>query len=107
MAPASEALHRELGKRLKALIPYVLIIVGVTLFYSLAPDVKLDEFSAPRGAPGDDAGNSRLLNISHSGKKRKEDRRPIESAIRGATNDTTTHRGRCCSSWGYPSVLVA
>lgn len=91
MAPASEALPESL-KRLKALIPYVLIIVGVTLFYSLALDVKLDEFSAPRVLP---VMMLAILVFEHFAfrKEKKEDRRPIESAIRGATNDTTTHIG--------------
>ena len=33
---------------LQPLVPYVLVIIAVVLFYRLALDVKMDEFSAPR-----------------------------------------------------------
>jgi TRAP-type C4-dicarboxylate transport system permease large subunit len=92
MAPASEALPESL-RRLKALVPYALIIVGVTLFYSLALDVKLDEFSAPRVLPVMMLAILVYEFFVYRKAPKMEDRRPLESSIRGATNDTTTHIG--------------
>lgn len=50
LAPVSEALPKMLAA-LKPLTPYILIMVGVTLFYKYPLDTHLDEFSASRILP--------------------------------------------------------
>ncbi len=92
LAPASEAFPESV-RRLRPILPYALIIVGVTLFYGLLLDVRLDEFSAPRVLP---VMMLAILVYEHLMTRRKADvgeRKPVEAAVRGATSDTTTHIG--------------
>ncbi|MDI9243952.1 TRAP transporter large permease subunit [Marinobacter sp. CHS3-4] len=102
LAPASDAMAPMLSA-LKKLIPYVLVIAVVVLFYRWALDVSMDEFSAPRLLPVimlailvyehfslrkkkseviDDAGNR--VQVNHQG---------LERSLRSATNDTTAEIG--------------
>lgn len=96
LAPSSEALP-VMVQAFRPLIPYVLVIVAVVLFYRLALDVRMDEFSAPRLLPvimlailvyehvSQKHGRGQASDeISHQG---------LEHSLRGATNDTTAEIG--------------
>ncbi|MDX1635569.1 MAG: C4-dicarboxylate ABC transporter, partial [Marinobacter sp.] len=50
LAPVAQALPASLAA-LRPLLPYALVMAGVILFYSLALNVAMDEFSAPRILP--------------------------------------------------------
>src|SRR5690554_7963004 len=50
LAPVAEAFPASLTA-LRPLVPYVLVMVAVVLFYRFALDVTMDEFSAPRLLP--------------------------------------------------------
>jgi TRAP-type C4-dicarboxylate transport system permease large subunit len=92
LAPVAEAFPESL-RRLKLLVPYVLIIVAVTVFYSLLLDVHLDEFSAPRVLPVMLLAILLYEHLITRKEKLVSERKPVEAAIRGATSDTTTHIG--------------
>ncbi|MFE8070174.1 TRAP transporter large permease subunit [Marinobacteraceae bacterium S3BR75-40.1] len=97
-APIGEALPATL-KAFKPLIPYALVIVAVIVFYSLALNVGMDEFSAPRILPVMMIG---ILIYEHLryGPRRKDkpvhdDDNPhgLERNIRKSTNETTSEIG--------------
>lgn len=97
LAPVREALP-AMGRQLLPLIPYALVIVGVVLFYRLALDVSMDEFSAPRVLPVIMLGILVYEAISRRLKKRHNaepaaEHKSIETSMRGATNDTTSEIG--------------
>lgn len=97
LAPVSEALPAMLAS-FRPLIPYIICIVGIVLFYRYAVNVKLDEFSAARILP---VMMLAILIYEHIVKKDMlaEDGKTttphtgIESCIRGATNQTTAEIG--------------
>lgn len=91
LAPAGEAFP-QMSRALRALLPYVLIIAGVILFYHWVLDVKLNEFSAPRILP---VMMLAILLYEHiiTRKEKGEERKTVENSIRSATNETTTHIG--------------
>lgn len=96
LAPAGEALPAML-RQLVPLVPYVLVIAGVVLFYRWALDVGMDEFSAPRILP---VIMLAILIYEHITLKRarhadgdRVNHQGIERSIRGATNDTTSEIG--------------
>ncbi len=83
---------------LKPLIPYIICVVGVVLFYRYAVNVKLDEFSAARILP---VMMLVILIYEHITKKESvsedgkttEPHKGIETCIRHATNQTTAEIG--------------
>ncbi len=95
LAPSSVALPAML-QALKPLVPYVLVIVLVVVFYRLALDVRMDEFSAPRLLP---VILLAILVYEHfsAGARRSDtddpDKPGLERSIRNATNDTTAEIG--------------
>lgn len=96
LAPASEAVPAML-QAIRPLIPYVLVIAGVVLFYRVALDVKMDEFSAPRLLP---VILLAILVYEHVSLKKDRQRlsgelhhQGLERSVRGATNDTTAEIG--------------
>jgi len=96
LAPSAEAFP-AMTQALKPLIPYVLVIAAVVLFYRLALDVSMDEFSAPRLLP---VIMLAILVYEHvslknrSGKASGEiNHQGLERSLRGATNDTTAEIG--------------
>ena len=96
LAPVATALPASI-RALWPLLPYALVMAGVILFYSLALDVAMDEFSAPRILP------VILLSIlvyehlrarRHSGQAEPDSGRfSLERSVRNATNDTTSEIG--------------
>ncbi|OZG75138.1 C4-dicarboxylate ABC transporter [Hahella sp. CCB-MM4] len=96
LAPASEALPAMI-RAFRPLVPYILVIAAVTLFYRYALDVSLNEFSAARILP---VMMLSILIYEHVARKKdtpevKEGREHggVERALRVATNETTTHIG--------------
>lgn len=96
LAPSSQALP-EMLQALKPLIPYVLVIAVVVLFYRYALDVGMDEFSAPRLLP---VIMLAILLYEHISLKNRRGRasgeinhQGLERSVRGATNDTTAEIG--------------
>ncbi|MEC7376546.1 MAG: TRAP transporter large permease subunit, partial [Pseudomonadota bacterium] len=96
LAPSSEAFPAML-QALKPLVPYVLVIAAVVLFYRLALDVGVDEFSAPRLLP---VIMLAILVYEHVRLKNRKGRasgevnhQGLERSLRGATNDTTAEIG--------------
>ncbi|OZB20752.1 MAG: C4-dicarboxylate ABC transporter [Marinobacter sp. 34-60-7] len=94
LAPVAQALPASVGA-LRPLVPYVLVIVAVVLFYRLALDVRMDEFSAPRLLP---VIMLAILVYEHlQGRRARKtgvDPSPgLEQSVRGATNDTTAEIG--------------
>lgn len=96
LAPASQALP-AMGQAFKALVPYILVIVGVVLFYRFALDVSMDEFSAPRLLPVIMLAVLLYEHITLKGGKGKAsgeiNHQGLERSVRGATNDTTAEIG--------------
>jgi len=96
LAPSSEAFPAMI-RALKPLIPYVLVIAVVVLFYRFALDVTMDEFSAPRLLP---VIMLAILLYEHVRLKNRRGRaageinhQGLERSLRGATNDTTAEIG--------------
>jgi TRAP-type C4-dicarboxylate transport system permease large subunit len=96
LAPASEAFGPMLSA-LKQLVPYVLVIVVVVLFYRLALNVSMDEFSAPRLLP---VIMLAILVCEHfslgrkkAGEQAQVNHQGLERSVRSATNDTTAEIG--------------
>ena len=96
LAPSSEALP-VMVQAFRPLIPYVLVIVAVVLFYRLALDVRMDEFSAPRLLP---VIMLAILVYEHVSQKHGRgqasdeiNHQGLEHSLRGATNDTTAEIG--------------
>ena len=102
--PAREALPESI-RRLRPILPYVVIIAAVVMFFSLVLDRRLDEFSAPIILPfillcfllyeyvlskktGTDLGLD--TDLTSGGDPRP---RGFEAALRHATNETTGHIG--------------
>jgi len=83
---------------LRPLIPYIICIAGVVLFYRFAVNVKLDEFSAARILP---VMMIVILIYEHITKKESVDddgitaipHKGIETCVRHATNQTTAEIG--------------
>ncbi len=96
LAPASEALA-PMFSALKQLVPYFLVIAGVVLFYKLALDVSMDEFSAPRILPVIMLAILVYEHFSHGTKKARAaaqvNHQGLERSVRSATNDTTAEIG--------------
>lgn len=96
LAPASEALPAMI-QALRALVPYILVIVGVVLLYRFALDVRMDEFSAPRLLP---VIMLSILLYEHVSLRRRRGQdsgdachQGLERSLRSATNDTTAEIG--------------
>ena len=96
LAPSSEAFPATI-QALRPLVPYVLVIALVVLFYRLALDVRMDEFSAPRLLP---VIMLAILVYEHVSLKSRRGRasgevnhQGLERSLRGATNDTTAEIG--------------
>ncbi|KEF33035.1 TRAP-type C4-dicarboxylate transport system, large permease component [Marinobacter nitratireducens] len=96
LAPSSVAFPAMI-QALKPLIPYVLVIAAVVLFYRFALDVKMDEFSAPRLLP---VIMLAVLLYEHVSLKKRRGKtsgelnhQGLERSLRGATNDTTAEIG--------------
>ncbi|MBY5937525.1 TRAP transporter large permease subunit [Marinobacter nauticus] len=96
LAPAADAFPASI-QALRPLIPYVIVIAAVVLFYRLALDVKMDEFSAPRLLP---VIMLAILVYEHISLKNGRGRasgeinhQGLERSVRGATNDTTAEIG--------------
>lgn len=96
LAPSSEAFPATI-QALRPLVPYVLVIALVVLFYRLALDVRMDEFSAPRLLP---VIMLAILVYEHVSLKNRRGRasgevnhQGLERSLRGATNDTTAEIG--------------
>ncbi len=96
MAPIGEAFPAMI-REFKALLPYILVIAGVVLFYRFALEVKMDEFSAPRVLPVMLLGVLLYEHITLRGNKKNVsgeiDHQGLESSIRSATNETTSEIG--------------
>ncbi|ENO15452.2 C4-dicarboxylate ABC transporter [Marinobacter nanhaiticus D15-8W] len=95
LAPVAEALPAML-RALVPLIPYVLVVAVVVLFYRWALDVGMDEFSAPRILPVIMLAILVYEHLAFRKRGRKEaapKHQGIERSIRGATNDTTSEIG--------------
>lgn len=96
LAPSSEAFPAMLAA-LKPLVPYVLVIVAVVLFYRFALDVRVDEFSAPRLLPVILLAILVFEHVSLKGRKDHDgveiNHQGLERSIRSATNDTTAEIG--------------
>ncbi|GAA3921948.1 TRAP transporter large permease subunit [Litoribacillus peritrichatus] len=94
-APMAEALPEAL-RLLKPILPYVLVLVSVVLFYHYVLDTALNEFSAPRVLPVILLG---FLLYEHFTRKRFEgneeepEYRGIEHSTRTSINETTAHIG--------------
>ncbi|TVP55697.1 MAG: TRAP transporter large permease subunit [Halomonadaceae bacterium] len=109
LAPVAEALPQTLAN-LRPLLPYVLVIAGVVLFYRFGLDVAMNEFSAPRILPlmliavlvyealrfrGQQM-HTAAGSFRHGG---------LESSVRGATNDTTAEIGALLLLFGLSISL--
>lgn len=103
IAPFSQALPQSI-KLLKPLIPYVVVIAGVVMFFSHILDRRLDEFSAPIILPVILLAILMYEYVFTSKKKREADKeaaardgyerpRGFEHAVRIATSETTVHIG--------------
>lgn len=95
LAPASEAFPAMIHA-FRALVPYILVIVGVVMLYRFALDVRMDEFSAPRLLP---VIMLSILLYEHVSLRRRgqdsggECHQGLERSLRSATNDTTAEIG--------------
>ncbi|HLV77889.1 MAG TPA: TRAP transporter large permease subunit [Marinobacter sp.] len=94
LAPAAEALPVSF-RALRPLVPYVLVIAAVVVFYRLALNVQMDEFSAPRLLP---VIMLAVLVYEYFSRKPQakasgDDYGGLEASVRGATNDTTAEIG--------------
>jgi TRAP-type C4-dicarboxylate transport system permease large subunit len=96
LAPPSEAVG-PMFAALRQLVPYVLVIAAVVLFYRLALNVSMDEFSAPRLLP---VIMLAILVYEHFSLGRKKagtevpaNHQGLERSVRSATNDTTAEIG--------------
>jgi TRAP-type C4-dicarboxylate transport system permease large subunit len=97
LAPISVALP-EMLRQIRPLIPYIICMAAVIMFYKYAVNVQLDEFSAARILPvmmlsiliyehftkPDSVSDDRKSTTPHKG---------IEACIRHATNQTTAEIG--------------
>ncbi|WP_338140890.1 TRAP transporter large permease subunit [Marinobacter suaedae] len=97
LAPANQALPAML-EALKPLVPYVVVIAAVVLFYRFALNVQMDEFSAPRLLPVIMLGilvyeHFRFKKDPGHASAKVEDVKGLEKSLRGATNDTTAEIG--------------
>jgi len=96
LAPASEAFPAMVAA-FKNLVPYILVITAIVLFYRWALDVKIDEFSAARVLPVIMLGILFYEHITLRGNKKNVsgeiDHKGLESSIRTATNETTSEIG--------------
>jgi len=108
IAPFSEAISPTLDKA-KQLIPYIVVLLAVVLFYRFALNSKLDEFSAPIILP------VVLIAILYFEKNffktpegYEDEDRPKEFglSLRVATTDTTVHIGSLLLLMGV-SLVVA
>ncbi len=97
LAPVSEALPQTIYA-IRPLIPYIICMVGVVMFYRFAVNVRLDEFSAARILP---VMMLAILIFEHITKKESvsddglstNPHTGIETCIRTATNQTTAEIG--------------
>lgn len=95
-APASSALP-EMVQAMRPLIPYVLVVLAVILFYYWVLEVKVDEFSAPRILPVMMLGILLYEHLRFKGSKKKItgefDHQGLEKSVRESTNQTTSEIG--------------
>lgn len=95
-APVSEAFP-AMVREFKALIPYILVIAVIVIFYRFALDVKIDEFSAARVLPVIMLGILFYEHITLKGSKQNVsgeiNHKGLEKSIRTATNETTSEIG--------------
>lgn len=95
-APASEALPGML-KAVMPLVPYILVMVGIVLFYRWGLNVKLDEFSAPRILPVMLLGVLVYEHFRYREERKAgfnpEQNKGLEGSLRSATNLTTSEIG--------------
>ncbi len=97
LAPISVAFP-EMVRQIRPLVPYILCMAAVVLFYRFAINVKLDEFSAARVLP---VMMLSILIYEHFTKPNSvsddgltsEPHKGIETSIRHATNQTTAEIG--------------
>ncbi|WP_250655513.1 TRAP transporter large permease subunit [Alkalimarinus coralli] len=96
IAPVGEAFP-AMVKEFKHLVPYILVVAGIILFYRFALEVKMDEFSAPRVLPVLLLGILLYEHITLKGGKQNVtgeiNHQGLEKSIRSATNETTSEIG--------------
>jgi TRAP-type C4-dicarboxylate transport system permease large subunit len=97
LTPVQQAVP-EMLSAFRPLIPYILILVGVTLFYKYLVNVNLDEFSASRILPVMMIGIliyehfTKPASISDDGKSTVP-HKGFEASVRHATNQTSAEIG--------------
>lgn len=95
-APASEAIPAMVAA-FKPLVPYILVVAGIVLFYRFALEVHMDEFSAPRVLPVLLLGILIYEHITLKGGNKSVsgeiNHQGLEKSIRSATNETTSEIG--------------
>ncbi|UZE96551.1 TRAP transporter large permease subunit [Alkalimarinus alittae] len=96
LAPAGEAFPAMI-REFKHLVPYILVVAGIVLFYRFALEVRMDEFSAPRVLPVLLLGILLYEHITLKGGKKSVsgeiNHQGLEKSIRTATNETTSEIG--------------
>ncbi len=96
LAPVGEAFPAMI-REFKNLVPYILVVTGIVLFYRFALEVSMDEFSAPRVLPVLLLGILLYEHITLKGSKKNVsgeiDHQGLEKSIRTATNETTSEIG--------------
>lgn len=96
LAPVGEAFPAMI-REFKHLVPYILVVAGIVLFYRYALDVRMDEFSAPRVLPVLLLGILLYEHITLKGGKKNVsgeiNHQGLEKSIRSATNETTSEIG--------------
>ncbi len=108
IAPVGEAFP-AMVQAFKPIIPYILVIIGVLVFYSYVLDVGMDEFSAPRILPVIMLGILVYEHISLRGDKKSVggefNHQGLEKSVRYSTNETTSEIGALLFLFGL-SVSV-
>ncbi len=96
IAPVSDAFPAMI-REFKALVPYILVIAGIVLFYRFALEVKIDEFSAAKVLPVMLLGILIYEHVKFRGNDKSVsgeiDHQGLEKSIRSATNETTAEIG--------------
>ncbi len=96
LAPVGEAFPAMI-KAFQPLIPYILVVAGIVLFYRFVLEVGMDEFSAPRVLPVLMLGILLYEHITLKGGKQNVsgeiNHKGLENSIRAATNETTSEIG--------------
>lgn len=96
LAPASDAFP-EMITALRPVIPYILVIAAVVVFYWLVLGVGMDEFSAPRILPVIMLGILVYEHVRFKGSREhvsgEIDHKGLERSLRSATTETTSEIG--------------